>query len=425
MKKLLLLSLFIFAIASFANAQCTGTVLSWQNPSFEGTPGTPHVTPPLWDICQPGCTPDTQPGCWGVTLPPSNGSSYVGFVAQTSASWFEGASQTLSSPMVPGTTYNFTADLAVTASTAGGIMPGCVEMQIWGNMGGNSGCDETALLWSSGDVFDAAHMDQWVTHTITITPTSAWTHLLFMIHNLGCTDQPYIMMDNLTPIAPVADVPQFTWTNVCLGNPMSFTSTSTSVGTILSYDWDWGDATAHGTGATPTHTYASAGTYNVLMTMISNVPCTTTVTHQVIVYPNPTITVAPAAPTICTGGNTSLTAAGASTYSWNPGGLSGTTVTVSPATTTTYSVTGTDANGCTNSTTVLVTVVANPTPTVTTVDASCGLSNGSATANPAGLTYAWSNAGVTTQTISNLPAGTYTVTVSGGGCTGTAVRHCK
>lgn len=52
------------------------------------------------------------------------------------------------------------------------------------------------------------------------------------------------------------------------------------------------------------------------------------------------------------------------------------------------------------------------------VDASCGLSNGSATVYDYGMTsptFAWSN-GATTPTISGLSAGTYTVTVTNGSC---------
>lgn len=44
-------------------------------------------------------------------------------------------------------------------------------------------------------------------------------------------------------------------------------SSAVSPATISSYDWDWGDSTTHGTGSTASHTYGSAGTYTVKLTV--------------------------------------------------------------------------------------------------------------------------------------------------------------
>ncbi|HPH93081.1 MAG TPA: hypothetical protein PLZ68_19805, partial [Ferruginibacter sp.] len=80
----------------------------------------------------------------------------------------------------------------------------------------------------------------------------------------------------------------------------------------------------------------------------------------------PTVTVLPASATYCTPGGTaiSLSAGGASTYAWSPaGGLNATTgtpVSASPSSTTTYTVTGTDANGCVNTATSIITVALQP-----------------------------------------------------------------
>jgi len=130
---------------------------------------------------------------------------------------------------------------------------------------------------------------------------------------------------------------------------------------------------------------------------------------------------------ICQGSFTTLHASASNgktpySYEWSHGLGNNQTVVASPNVTTTYTVTVTDANGCTA--TDAVTVVVNDTPSVsfTKTDATCGESNGSATANPSGGTppysYLWSN-GETTQTIDNLSSGTYTVTVTDdNGCTG-------
>ncbi|HWY39078.1 MAG TPA: DUF2341 domain-containing protein [Bacteroidia bacterium] len=81
----------------------------------------------------------------------------------------------------------------------------------------------------------------------------------------------------------------------------------------------------------------------------------------VTVNPLPVIGMTPTSATMCTGGSVNLTANGANTYTWSPGtGLnttSGASVTAGPGATTTYTVMGSDANGCMNSDTVTVAVM--------------------------------------------------------------------
>ena len=90
MKKLYHLLIILFFISFDYWSQCNQQIpLQVINPSFEGSPQK-HVTPSPWNTC--GLTPDTQPGHWGVTTPPSNGSSYLGLI-KGSASYLEGASQ--------------------------------------------------------------------------------------------------------------------------------------------------------------------------------------------------------------------------------------------------------------------------------------------------------------------------------------------
>lgn len=109
-------------------------------------------------------------------------------------------------------------------------------------------------------------------------------------------------------------------------------------------------------------------------------------------------------------------------YSWSTGQVTS-TGTLGGLTIGTYTVTATDANGCTASlsNTILGSgaIVINPTAT----DATCSNSNGAINLNITGglgnYGVLW-NTGNTTNTISNLAAGTYTVTVNDGTCSETA-----
>ncbi|MGD0711169.1 MAG: hypothetical protein ABR968_08285, partial [Bacteroidales bacterium] len=127
---------------------------------------------------------------------------------------------------------------------------------------------------------------------------------------------------------------------------------------------------------------------------------------------------------ICQGSSTSLQATGGITYAWSPAAsLSSSTVSnpiASPTSTTSYIVTVTNSAGCSAADTVVVTVNSSPVAHIVShVDASCGISNGSATAS-GGTSYNWSN-GQSTATASGLASGNYTVTVSNSfGCSSSA-----
>ncbi len=181
------------------HAQCTGDTLNVVNPSFEG-PTDPHVTPSPWNNCMSGQTPDTQPGNWGVTMSPTDGTSYLGLVNELCDTWSEGASQQLSGPMTAGTEYTFTIDLASPGNTGvGGVTGGCIELQVYG---GFSNCDTNELLWTS-PVFNG--YTTWGTYTVTFTPSANYTHLILVSNTpddpcMDCSDQPYLNVDNMTPV---------------------------------------------------------------------------------------------------------------------------------------------------------------------------------------------------------------------------------
>ena len=134
-------------------------------------------------------------------------------------------------------------------------------------------------------------------------------------------------------------------------------------------------------------------------------------------------------PTCFGGTNGSATATpgpsgvGPFTYSWNSSPVQ-TTQTATNLPAGTYTVTITDFNGCVSTATVSLTNPPAMTAPITSTNVTCnGGNNGSATVNPTGsvgpYTYSWNTTPVqTTQTATNLLAGTYTVTVtSAAGCT--------
>jgi hypothetical protein len=118
-------------------------------------------------------------------------------------------------------------------------------------------------------------------------------------------------------------------------------------------------------------------------------------TATVTVTPPPSISIAPASASVCAGSSVSLTASGATSYSWSPAiGLSattGATVIATPTVNTIYTVTGTIA-GCSATQTVAITIEALPDATVTANGTTAICPNSSVTLSTAtgtGLTYQW------------------------------------
>lgn len=142
-----------------------------------------------------------------------------------------------------------------------------------------------------------------------------------------------------------------------------------------------GSADVDATGGTPGYTYSwspnvstsdigsslTAGNYSVTVTDASG--CTSTVTFAITEPTQLTISASAAPAAVCEGSNVQLSSVPAGgtpgyTVTWNPGALVGTTQNIIPATTTTYTVDVTDANGCTATATTLVTVNSVPVAAV-------------------------------------------------------------
>jgi len=209
----------------------------------------------------------------------------------------------------------------------------------------------------------------------------------------------------------------------CAGTSVVLTASGATT-----YTWSPGTGLSATTGATVTASPTVTTTYTVTGTDVNG--CAGTASVTVTVGGGVTVQVVPASASICMGANVSFTASGANTYAWSPAtGLSattGATVIASPTSTTTYTVTGTDAGGCQGIDSVTVTV--NNTVNVTVNPANPAICIGQSTTLTASgaVNYTWSPAtglsAATGASVTANPTTTTTYTVSGTdaiGCAGT------
>jgi SprB repeat/Disaggregatase related repeat/Secretion system C-terminal sorting domain len=167
------------------------------------------------------------------------------------------------------------------------------------------------------------------------------------------------------------------------------------------------------------------GSYNVCV--VANNICGTSTNMCSLVY-----VTAPAATAsynaACEGSDLQLFASGGVSYAWTgPNGFTSTSASPVVLNATqatnggTYNLTVTDQNGCIATTSVNVVINGIPTLSGAIVNTNCGQSNGSITLTSTATSYLWSN-GATTQNLTNLGSGNYSVTAtnaSGCSVTGT------
>ncbi len=248
--------------------------------------------------------------------------------------------------------------------------------------------------WSSGGNTAVESNLTAGSHTVTITDAN------------GCVETASVI---ITEPATALSITTSTSAASCGGNTDGSATVSASGGTPgYTYLWSTG-------GTLATENNLAAGTVTVTVTDANG--CSeigsATVTEGTLAFVAGSPSATDASCSNASDGTASATATNGTapyTYAWSNGTTGSTITGLAPGG---YTVTATDATGCTLSGTVTVGAGAGISVTASGIDETCaGSSDGSATATASGgsgtYTYSWSSGG-TTATETGLIAGTYTV----------------
>ncbi len=239
-----------------------------------------------------------------------------------------------------------TQAFTITQPVALAVSDSSVNIQCSGNSTGTStglvigGTGAYTYSWNNGQA------------TQTATGLAAGTYTLTVTDANGCSRTHTVTITQPNGMSITGSGINI----LCNGQANGSATASVTGGSgLYTYSWNNGQTTQAATGL-------GAGTYTVVVT--DNNGCT--ITQTVTVNQPSAIVVTATGGTICDGECINITANGSGgtgniTYTWNPGNLTGSSVNVCPNTTTTYTVTATDANGCTK--TQAATVTVNPKPT--------------------------------------------------------------
>jgi hypothetical protein len=243
----------------------------------------------------------------------------------------------------------------------------------------------TSYSWSNGGT------------TSCINPSTTGTYNVLVTESNGCTaSASHAIVVNPAP-TPVISGPS----NECL----SVAPQLCVAGGYSSYSWSTGDTT---------NCILPQTTGNYIATVTNGFGCSGSTSKFITINPSPVFSISGPS-SACTGSSPQLcTPAGYAGYSWSSGD---TTRCINPTATGNYTVTITDANGCTASANHSISILSLPSSTINGPSTTCNGAAGQLCA-PAGNTfYMWSNGG-NSSCISTTVSGTYTVIVTGtNGCT--------
>lgn len=230
----------------------------------------------------------------------------------------------------------------------------------------------------------------WTLLTATVTPTINRTHItignfrgksqtgatmvapansiILGAGNLGFSPNyffagAYYYFDNVSirPINTLTVSPQNI--EICQGTTVTFTTglinNNQPINPIGNYNFSSNPNDNSITYLTPNHSSTNVTpnvttTYSITAT--DAIGCTSSTTAVVTVLTEPNFTITPTAnvPNICPIQPATLTATGAQSYTWQPGNIVGSSITVNPTVPTTYTVYGTGSNGCVAQNTITV-----------------------------------------------------------------------
>ncbi len=310
--------------------------------------------------------------------------------------------------------------------------------------------------WTWGDGSPVtANNSTTVTHVFNLSTTQACGITAFDVRldainiNTNCLSH-YIIKPVYVNKQPVA---AFSAPQVCLPDPTPFTNTTcpNSSANVPTYNWSFGEPSSGLNNSSiiesPSHTYASAGTYTVVLS-VSGLGCaTSTAIHQVQVFQAPvaqaSFTQNPNTGCIPLNLNfTNTSTPNNNTHAWTsspsiaflplPSVQNPTALIITAGT---YTVTLTESNQCGSSTTTqTITAIKKPSFSPLQIPAACApFTNNLSLSNldmggTSSVTYNWAvsspnviitNSSSGTPTISGNTAGTYTVTVTVGNTCGT------
>lgn len=344
-----------------------------------------------------GCTATDQVVVTVTPLPVVNAGNDVAVCAGQSVtltgsggtpSWDNGVSNGVAFVPTSTTTYTYT-----------GTQNGCaatdqVVVTVNPLPTANAGPDQAICAGTPVTLTGTGGTPSWsvgITNGVAFTPSATNTYTLTVTDVNGCTATDQVVV-TVNPASVISAGPDVT---LCQGQ--TFTPNGTG-GT----SYTWNNGAVNGVAITPP---VGTTTYHV----IDNNPtgCSGSDDVVVTVHPNPVIG-AGADALICQGTSIVLNGSGGVSYSWDNGVVNG--VPFSPAATTTYTVTGTDANGCTGTDQVVITVTPTPvvsfTPSVTTgcIPLAVSFTNN----NPTNNSYQWVLGNGSTSTNANSASTVYT-----------------